>query len=149
MPVNEFLDGDGWIMRSLPDEFFIPERSGGIHLTDEDVVRRLEEIPEEHRKTAVFLINVLQKAHKIGKTETYPCLVARVLIYMCNLAVIDKTGEGYDIPCGWYTDAIMIDPEWIVRITNGLVRWEGDESCKGCGRTDCRFYICGKMVEVR
>jgi hypothetical protein len=141
MPVNEFLDGDEWIMRSLPDDFFLPERSGGEHLTDEMIKERFDAIPKEYQETARFIHTVLLTLHQKMKVETVPCLVARIAIFEVNKELEKKTGYLYPIPFGWYTDAVMIDPEWIVRITNGLVKWEGDESCIQCGRDDCRFYI--------
>lgn len=144
MSVNEFLDGDKWIMRPLPDNFFLPERSGGKHLTDRKIGERFDAIPKKHKETARFIITVLQTLHGKMEEKDVPCLMARMVIYEVNNELEKKTGHAYPIPSGWYTDAVMIDPEWIVRITNGLVRWEGDGSCVQCGRDDCRFYKPGK-----
>jgi hypothetical protein len=46
------------------------------------------------------------------------------------------------LPYYFFLDGVMIEPEWIVRITNGIIGWsctKGFDNPEDCGLTNCVF----------
>lgn len=121
-----------WPERKLSQDFL--RRAG--RYTAKEISALWKEIPEEWRNLAYVFIDTTFNNIENGIRMT--CLEYRVYCF----ALVKRAREnGIDVkmPYYWFTDGVMIHPEWIVNITNGIVGFSGDESCKGCGRDDC-FY---------
>lgn len=121
-----------WPERKLSPDFL---RSAG-RCTTQEIAERWKEIPDEWKNTAFLFIHATFALKEQGRELT--CLQYRIMMFS---AMKDLEGKGIKvkIPYYWFTDGVMIQPEWIVNITNGIVGFSGDESCKGCGRDDCFF----------
>lgn len=124
-----------WIDRPLPDEFFTEKIPEGQHQ------QRIDEIPVEYRELAQTIYELALWHHKMGRDSTAPgsCCEFRQLLFIAIEKLAEK-GVILLLPSYWYMDGVMIEPEWIVRITNGLVKWVCDSSKHECGIWGkCRF----------
>lgn len=119
-----------WLERDLPDSFFFKRH----RLTPEQGADRFNEIPEFYKQSAYVMIQLATdrdlKMNRWKQPKT--CLVYRHMLWsiMHNLK---KKNIDLPIPATWFVDGPMILPEHIVRITNGLVLWQCDDSVEGCG----------------
>ncbi len=126
-----------WIYRDVPKKFWM--KTGEV-LTDEEFVQRFEEIPTEVKSIAYLTIQCFKElADERKEKEDFNtnCSIARMYLYYSFMETI---GE---VPLPHYRDrnGVMIEPEKIVKLTNGIVGWEQDESCENCSRKGpCRFY---------
>ncbi|MCK9571103.1 hypothetical protein M0R72_19295 [Candidatus Pacearchaeota archaeon] len=121
-----------WLTRPMPESFFA---EAGRHGADEfdDL---FSEIPDTFKQLAHAIITL--------STESTPemkrCREFRQLLFiLCD----DLKKENIDLklPYFWYADGVMIPPEYIVRITNGIVGWVCDDSAKGClMEGECRYF---------
>lgn len=129
--INEKLATD-WILGHRPDSFF---RLAGTH-NPEECKQLYSEIPEYYKPLAYTIINLsLIVDKKLNK-----CRIFRHLLYVLYEKIGTK-GVDLHLPYYWYADGVMIEPEFIVRITNGIIGWKCDESRDGCGmETDCIFW---------
>lgn len=129
-----------WLDRSLPELFF---QSAG-HLKKRENERRWNEIPTEIKPLAYTMIRiaVYNAEHKINGKTPFSCLLFRCEVYGAYTQ-LKKKGIDIHLPYSWFMDGPMIEPEWIVRITNGIIGWTCDSSVVGCGKGmmgDCRYY---------
>lgn len=125
---------DDWLTKKLPFSFF--ENAG--RYTPEQIIERFREIPEDNRLLAYTIIQVVREASNANITS---CFLVRQLIFSIYDDLLRRDSIDIKLPHYWFMDGVMIEPEWIVRITNGIVGWECDDSCRKCGRTEeCRFY---------
>jgi len=135
-----------WIDRPLPDEFF----AVGQRPSPDEVQKRLSEIPTSLQvlaRTIIYLALEHQRRNKQHNAPgTHDCQRFRVMLYGVYKEVKEKLDIDLHLPHYWFTDGVMVEPEWIVRITNGLVKWTCDESVETCGLKDCRFRILGAAV---
>jgi hypothetical protein len=137
-----------WIDRDVPLDFF--DTAGKI---GEDVaLERWKEIPDYLKPLASMMMQVAvvnNRERITNKTATHTCFFYRQQIYFVYKQLKDH-GIDLHLPHGWYCDGVMTEPEWIVRITNGIIGWECDESRKECGLTDCRFRTedFGTMCDI-
>ena len=124
-----------WIDRDLDDEFF------DTKITDErEGQERWNEIPEILKPLAHTIITLAcRNDEMLG--DGGPCLLFRCQLFSVAKE-LEKKGVDIHLPYRWFCDGVMIEPEWIVRITNGLVKW----NCKPdydnpdeCGLDECRF----------
>jgi len=123
-----------WIERPLPPDFFTPKEN----VTTEDIQKRIDEIPKEYRRLAHLMYELALWHHEKHRDGKFPgsCCEFRQLLFI----LVKKTKEEYPLPYYWYTDGVMIEPEWIVRLTNGLIKWTCDSSKRECGLWgQCRF----------
>jgi len=122
-----------WIDRDLDDGFF--ETAGKI--TDkEENQRRMNEIPEVLRPLVHVVIALAYKNKGGG-----PCILFRHELFAVHKELLKK-GINIHLPHAWFCDGVMIEPEWIVRITNGIVGWSCDpdyDNPDTCGLEDCRY----------
>lgn len=129
-----------WIDRPLPESFF---KTAG-HLKKWENERCWNEIPAEIKPLAYAMIVLAQENAKrgLGGKTPHSCLAFRCLIYDLS-EKLRKEGLDLHLPYSWFMDGPMIEPEWIVRITNGIIGWTCDSSVKECGALDgafiCRF----------
>jgi hypothetical protein len=125
-----------WLDRELPDKFFTTPIPVGEHQ------KRFDEIPEAVKPLAFAIINTAIEMSKkgVGGPEDGSCCAFRnVLFSVCH--DLKEKGTDLHLPYYWFADGVMIEPEWIVRLTNGLVKWVCDSSRRMCLLTDtCRFY---------
>lgn len=133
-----------WLQRPLDSEFW--ERAGKY--TDKDEIRkRFMEIPQYYRSLASVMINlsiILVKNGDGFKSEN-SCLRFRCAMFELYKKLEDD-GIDLPLPYSWFCDGVMIKPEDIVRMTNGIIGWVCDSSKEHCGMnygTDdgmfCRF----------
>lgn len=121
---------DQWIFRELSGEFF--EKAG--HYPPEETQRLFEEIPSEYKLLAYAIIDLT------GRFPNNSCVEFRHLLFALYKQ-LQENGINIKLPYYWFVDGVMIEPEWIVRATNGIVGFKCDDSWKECGRTkECRFY---------
>lgn len=135
-----------WIDRYRSPEFFNTKE-----LPEDEIQRRFYEIPHELKPLAYLIIILSENL----TSKRRNCLHTRSMLYIVfrDIREGDPTWHGKarellldsftHLPMYWSSDGIMIEPEQIVKLTNGLIQWTGDESCSGCmlGRTgQCRFY---------
>jgi hypothetical protein len=133
--VDDLINGKpaaDWLLEPRPDSFF---RLAGTHNLDECTQLFLE-ITKYYRPLAYAIINLSLTIDK----KLNNCRMFRHLLYI----VYEKLGtKGIDLhlPYYWYMDGVMVEPEFIVRITNGIIGWKCDESRDGCGmKSDCIFW---------
>jgi len=135
-----------WIDRPLPEEFW--ETAG--HLRNNELQKqRWNEIPEELKPTAKMLIEVAEHRHKKGikPDDDYSCLSYRIMVHDIYLNMKAK-GVEYFLPHGWFQDGIMINPEWMVRLTNGLMGYRCDAGSNICGmERECRYWKKSKYED--
>jgi hypothetical protein len=139
--IQEWLEGhrshDFFKMKELPSD---------------EIERRFEDIPEPLKPLAWLIIYL--SAELTSKQRN--CLHTRSILYIAfrDIREGEPTWHGKPrellleafsyLPMYWHSDGMMIEPERIVRLTNGLVQWTGDESCSMCmlGQTgNCRFFL--------
>lgn len=135
-----------WIDRPLDEEFW---RTAG-HLSKNEVKKRYAEIPETLKPLAFTTIALAYKNKEMGRggTSDHACLLFRIMLFDVYRKLKDEKGLDLHLPHTWFMDGVMIEPEWIVRITNGIIGWVCDNSVNskftgGCGfnsRDECRFY---------
>jgi hypothetical protein len=121
-----------WIDRPLPPDFFTEK------LSDGQIQERIDEIPIQYRKLAKLIYELALWHHKLGRDSItpYSCCEFRQLLFV----LVKKSKDSYPLPYYWFVDGIMVEPEWIVRLTNGLVKWVCDSSKSTCGLYGtCRF----------
>lgn len=125
---------DEWLDREMPDEFWT---TAGHLKTQEDVLRRISEIPERIRPLASVIWKLATtKMFDRGRT----CLEFRCLLFLAIKKLEDEGHGPYYLPYYWFMDGVMIEPEWIVRITNGVVGWTCDPpDAERCGLEGCCF----------
>ena len=129
-----------WINRELPCDFW--ETAGKLPMSEWDA--RFEEIPEDLRLTAYTIITAALNSAKWKEDRkekvSYECCRFRALLFHVHTEM-ENEGIKIPMPYYWWLDGVMIEPEWIVRITNGIIGWVCDESMENCGMMDrCRFY---------
>lgn len=123
-----------WIDRPLDEKFF--ETAG--HFGIKELSKRWSEIPEELKSTAKVMIQVaIEKNKKVKPDDDYSCLVYRMMLFDVYNKLKTRGIELF-IPHGWMSDGVMIEPEWIVRMTNGLI-----------GVCDAGSNICNMENECR
>ena len=134
-----------WIDRPVDEEFWT--RAG--HYSREENLKLFNEIPVELKPTAQVMISLaceFVKKNLAGETDN-SCLVFRIALFDVYNKLKEKGIELF-IPYGWFADAVMIEPEWIVRITNGIIGWTCNPKCISCGReNECRYAIPGNKPE--
>ena len=139
---KEVVDVIWEFMDSRPDtkEFYNSFRDVK---TKEQYVAKFWVIPPELRFSANIILMLADRTRHWLPQHPYSCLMFRCILY----DIIRKfEDEGMDIyiPHGWWTDAVFIDPRWMIKITNGLLGWKGDLSCELCDGGpdhDCPFYL--------
>lgn len=133
-----------WIDRPLDDEFFETK------ITDKrEGQERWNEIPEILKPLAYVIFTLAWgNVDTIGEGGT--CLFFRCQLFSVAKD-LEKKGVDIHLPYRWFVDGVMIEPEWIVRITNGLVKW----NCKPdydnpdwCGLDECRFRPVNPPTEI-
>lgn len=124
-----------WLLEPRPDSFF---RLAGTH-NAEECEQLYSEIPKYYKPLAYAIINLsLVIDKKLNK-----CCEFRQLLYILYDNLKTK-GVNLYLPYYWFADGVMIQPEFIVRITNGIIGWKCDESRDGCGmKSDCIFWKDG------
>lgn len=127
------MRNDDWLFREEPDSFY--EEAGTY--SQEEAQERFKEIPEEHRPLAYIIISLVNEL----PPELTKCMEFRQVLFMSCKKILDEDGVDLGLPYYWYRDGMMIEPEVIVRATNGIIGHRCDESRKGCGmKGECRFY---------
>lgn len=133
--MNYSDDARRWLFENRSEEFW--DIAGEKVESKDEYLERFDEIHEEFKFTAKILLNIQRVLHDEGFCDVN-CRTFRHLIYY----IFDEMIDDLPLPHYWYVDGIMIEPEIIVKITNGLIGFEGDESCGSCGRGyECRFYV--------
>ena len=106
----------------------------------------MSEIPKEARPTVEMLMYIATKK-KLRLGGTYGCLRFRCLVHLCMKDLNERCKKGEEkfiVPYAWWTDAVWMDPVWIIKITNGMLSWVGDLSCEMCDAgplQDCPFCL--------
>ena len=115
-----------WIDRPLPPEFFTYKGN----MSNSEIQKRIDEIPIQYRKLAELIYEVALWHHEMKRDGKFPgsCCEFRQLLFI----VSKKSTNEYLLPYYWFTDGVMVEPEWIVRLTNGLVQWTCDSSKEEC-----------------
>ena len=127
---------DDWLTRDLPDSFFA---KAGRHSQEEFNIL-FSEIPEDYKQLAYAIITL-----SIESTpEMKRCQEFRRLLFLAYKNLLEENGIDLKLPHCWYADGVMINPEWIVRITNGITGWVCDDSVKHCLMAGmCRYHPGG------
>jgi hypothetical protein len=117
-----------WIDRPLSPNFFTDK------ISPEEMKKRVDEIPVEFRDLAYVIYEMSLLQHKVGRDGKFPnsCLEFRIMVFDC-VQELKKKNINLPLPYYWFMDGVMIEPEWIVRLTNGLVKWVCDSSKLSCG----------------
>ena len=124
---------NNWLLRDLPDSFFI---NAGRHTTEE-VDSLFKEIPEEYKLLAYSIIVLSVES----TPEMKRCQEFRQLLFLAYKKLLEENKINLHLPHYWYADGVMIEPEWIVRITNGIIGWSCDDSVKEClMEGECRYF---------
>ncbi|KXB06107.1 hypothetical protein AKJ51_04220 [candidate division MSBL1 archaeon SCGC-AAA382A20] len=131
-----------WIERPVTQEFW--DTAG--RLNNEEAIERYKEIPDELKELVSVIDTVVAKRYELGvsgETDDSCRSFRNQLFVICEH--IKENGYDVPLPYYWYQDGIMIEPEWIVKLTNGIVGWVCDSSRNGCGITGkCRFFEEGE-----
>lgn len=123
-----------WINRELDDKFF---KEAGLFTDPEKIEKRLDEIPRSWLNEASFLLGVMRATEDLGGSDGLSCERMANIVMKADKEQVDKE---LHIPHYWM-DRPILEPEFVVRVTNGLIGWTTDESCKDCMRKDeCRIY---------
>lgn len=123
-----------WMMRPLPDSFF---DEAGKH-NEMEVTRLFEEIPMPYKSLAYMMIVASSAVADSPKMSN--CFEFRHLLYLLYKQLLEKDTD-VELPHYWYADGVMINPEWIVRITNGIIGWVCDDNREHClMKGMCRYY---------
>lgn len=120
-----------WIDRPLPPEFFLRRGPEKGEMPYEEYRDKYLEIPCQYRPLAHLIIELAVWHHKLGRDSKFhgSCCEFRQLLFI----LVKETNEMYPLPYYWFMDGVMVEPEWIVRLTNGLVKWTCDDSKVTCG----------------
>lgn len=121
-----------WIDRPLSPEFFKEK------IPYEQLKERLDEVPIAYRPLAKLIYKLALWHHELGRDgkASGSCREFRQLLFI----IVKESQDRYPLPYYWFADGVMIEPEWIVRLTNGLVKWVCDSSKSTCGLYGtCRF----------
>ena len=130
-----------WIDRKVPESFFTKK------LTAKQAQARWDEIPSEVKPLAHAMIELARKNAEAGRngTDPYSCLLYRCMLFALS-ENLKKKGLDLGLPYAWFCDGPMVEPVWIVKITNGIVKWTCDAGKEICGmEKECRFYKAGKI----
>ncbi len=129
-----------WLTRTLPDSFW---QEAGHHSESENTAL-FAEIPESYRSLAYAIITSVLK---VRDSNLSSCQGFRQFLFLLQENLIDEHGIDLRLPYYWYADGVMIEPELIVRVTNGIIGWRCDESVKGClMEGECRYHPSGKIT---
>jgi len=135
-------EGYNWLELSRPEEFW----STAGKLSQEEVMDRFQEIPEYYKPLALTIIQIIHEMPELSCREFRHVLYAtyKDLLENKGQTTLDrKVKDSIDLhlPYYWYGDGVMIPPEYIVKITNGIVGFVCDGSRKECLMTkeECRF----------
>lgn len=121
-----------WLWRDVPRGFY--DNAG--HHTAKKNSRLYQNIPDEHKKLACIII---EAAGKCTVPPLNTCVGFRSFLYMLYKD-LQKDGSDLELPYYWFADGVMIEPELIVRATNGIVGFVCDDSIEHCGRAgECVF----------
>jgi hypothetical protein len=124
---------ENWLTRDLPGSFF---ENAGQH-SEEEVGTLLSEIPEEYQELAFTIIYLSLEC----TPEMRRCQNFRQILFMVYDDLKKKKNTDLKLPHYWYADGVMIPPEYIVRITNGIIGWVCDDSVERClMEGKCRYY---------
>jgi len=128
-----------WIERPVPDEFFDKRKT---KITKEEFNKLIREIPPEVSLLAEVMYKVAVAEEKSGANKAKKaCLRFRSLMFKLYKEILEEEKIDLCLPYYWFCDGIMIEPEWIVKITNGLLKFKCDDSVTECGMGGrCRFY---------
>lgn len=130
------MDDMEWVFdRPLTPDFF---ELAGTH-NKAECEKRFAEIPDSYKPTAWMIIQTAVKGVKtFGRMN---CLMFRNALFFVYKAMKEKNSD-LKLPYYWCPDGIMIKPEWIIRVTNGIVGWsctEGFDDPNRCGLEDCIY----------
>jgi hypothetical protein len=124
---------DTWLLRDLPESFFI---NAGRH-TSEEINSLFKEIPDKYKQLAYTIIILSAES----TPEMKRCQEFRHLLFLAYKKLLEEHKIDLDLPHYWYADGVMIEPEWIVRITNGIIGWVCDDSVEKClMEGECRYF---------
>jgi hypothetical protein len=122
-----------WINRDVDEGFW--EMAGKYE--DADIARaRFNEIPDILKPLAWLIICTAIEFVRAGKGRSVDraCLRFRIVLYdVVRKLESENEGLDYNLPYYWFCDGVMIKPEWMVKITNGLLGWVCDSSRERCG----------------
>ena len=123
-----------WLTRVLPESFW----SDAGHHSEAENTMLFSEIPDNYKNLAYAIIMSTLEAKDSNLSS---CQMFRQFLFLLQRALIDEHGIDLRLPHYWYADGVMIEPELIVRVTNGIIGWQCDESVKGClMEGECRYY---------
>ncbi|MCK9458677.1 MAG: hypothetical protein M0R80_03490 [Proteobacteria bacterium] len=130
---------DDWLTRNLPESFFT---EAGRH-SAEKFKSLFKEIPDEYKPLAYAII--------VLSAETAPemkrCQEFRQILFLTYKSLLEENKIDLKLPHYWYADGVMINPEWIVRITNGIIGWICDDSVEEClMEGECRYFKRGEKI---
>ena len=133
-----------WIDREVEPDFFW---SAGHHDKKENE-ERWKEIPAHLKTLARVMIQLACMNAKNGVDVSHGCLFYRCELYDVYRKLLVK-GIDIQLPHAWFCDGVMIEPEWIVRITNGIIGWTCDKSVENCGMDQerCLYYGTKKLED--
>jgi len=125
---------ENWLTRDLPDSFF---ENAGKEKSEEEFNKLFMEIPDEYKPLAYAIIEL----SRMITPEMARCQNFRQILFTLSEDIKKKKNLDLKLPHYWYADGVMIPPEYIVRITNGIVGWVCDDSVERClMEGECRFY---------
>jgi hypothetical protein len=132
---------ENWLTRELSDSFF---ENAGRELSQEEFENLFLEIPEEYKPLAYTIITLsLESTPEMRRCQSF-----RQILFMVYKNLIKKN-INLKLPHYWYADGVMIPPEYIVRITNGIVGWVCDDSVKEClMEGECRYFKNNDVVKI-
>jgi len=124
---------DNWLTRDLPESFFV---NAGRH-TAKEINSLFEEIPKEYKPLAYTIIMLSMET----SPEMKRCQEFRQILFLTYKNLLENKKIDLSLPHYWYADGVMIEPELIVRTTNGIIGWVCDDSVEKCLMTEgeCRF----------
>jgi hypothetical protein len=124
---------DPWLTRDLPESFFI---EAGHH-TSEEVGPLFKEIPDEYKPLAYAIIALSAET----QPEMKRCQEFRQILFLTYKNLLEESKIDLELPHYWYADGVMIEPELIVRVTNGVIGWVCDDSVEKClMEEECRYF---------
>lgn len=123
-----------WLTRPLPKQFFFDAGKPRDNLD-----KWFKEIPDEYKKLAyAIIVSTLE----VNNTKLSNCMEYRQFLFLLQKSLIEDHSIDLKLPYYWFMDGVMIEPEFIVRITNGIIGWRCDSSIEHCGREDeCIFSL--------
>jgi hypothetical protein len=136
--VDDLINGKpaaDWLLEPRSDSFF---RLAGTHDLEERKSLFMY-IPDYYKLTAYTIIQLAANTNK--DVNMNKCRIFRQLLYLVYVDMKAKKEIDIHLPYYWFSDGVMIEPEWIVRITNGIIGWRCDDSRKECNmRDECIFW---------